>query len=340
MSQQEKAPESASAPEQMTAVVAEETGGPEVLRPRTRPTPQPGPGQVLVRTEATGVNFIETYQRSGVYPVDLPFVPGTEAVGVIEATGPDVDLDGLGLRVGARAATCQASGTYAERFLVDAQKLVAVPEHLDTRTAACLPLQGITAQYLSRSAVPVRPDQTAVVLAGAGGVGGLLIQLLKHICAEVIATASTEQKREIAREHGADHVLSYEGFDERVRELTDGRGADVVYDSVGKDTFDQSLQALRPRGTAVLYGGASGQVPPFDLQRLNALGSLYVTRPSTGAYLQDREELQARLGEVFELAEAGVLRPTLDTAFPLAEAADAHRHLEARRSRGKVLLIP
>ena len=340
MAQQEKRPQEASATGQMTAIVVEQTGGPEALTAQTREIPQPGEGQVLVRTEATGVNFIETYQRSGVYSVELPFVPGAEAVGLIEAAGPDVDLEALGLRVGARVATCQASGTYAERFLADAQKIVAVPEHLDPRTAACLPLQGITAQYLSRSTVPVQQGQTAVVLAGAGGVGGLLIQLLKHLGAEVIATASTDEKRRIAREHGADHVLGYEGFAERVRELTGGRGADVVYDSVGKDTFEQSVQALRPRGTAVLYGGASGQVPPFDLQRLNALGSLYVTRPSIGAYLQDREELQARLSEVFDLAEAGVLRPTLDTTFPLAEAAEAHRHLEDRRSRGKVLLIP
>ncbi|WP_373689284.1 quinone oxidoreductase family protein [Rothia santali] len=328
--------EQRSTPQSMTAVQAPAAGGPDVLEAREVPVPRPGRGQVLVRTEAVGVNFIETYQRSGVYDVEYPFTPGAEAVGVVEELGEGV----AELSVGDRVVTAQASAAYAEHFLVDAARAVRAPEGLDPRTLACLPLQGVTAHYLVRSTYEVSRGETVLFHAGAGGVGGLAIQLLKGLGATVIATVSTDEKERIARGHGADHVLRYEGFGARVREITEGRGVDVVYDSVGKDTFEESLGTLRPRGMAVLFGGASGQVPPFDLQRLNALGSLYVTRPSIGAYLRTRDELEWRMRELFDAVAEGRLKVSLDTEFPLAEAARAHRYLEDRRTRGKVLLIP
>jgi NADPH:quinone reductase len=325
-----------SAPQSMTAVRASAAGGPEVLEASEVPVPRPGPGQVLVRTEAAGVNFIETYQRSGVYDVEFPFTPGGEAVGVVEELGEGVDS----LAPGDRVATSQASATYAQYFVVDAARAVRAPEGIDAKILACLPLQGVTAHYLVRSTYEVSEGDTVLFHAGAGGVGGLAVQLLKAIGARVITTVSTDEKERIAREHGADHVLRYEGFGERVREITEGRGVDVVYDSVGKDTFEESLGTLRPRGMMVLFGGSSGQVPPFDLQRLNALGSLYVTRPSMGAYLRSREELEWRMGELFDAVAAGRLTVSLDQEFPLAEAGKAHAYLEDRRTRGKVLLVP
>lgn len=326
----------ATLPETMRVRAAVRAGGPEVLEAQERPVPQPGPGELLVRTEATGVNFIETYQRSGTYPVDYPFVPGTEAVGTVVALGEGTDGPALGTRV----ATSQGRATYAECFVVRADQVVEVPQGISAEDAACLPLQGATAHYLVRSTFPVQAGQTVLFHAAAGGVGGLAVQYLKHLGATVIGTVSTEEKEKIARAHGADHVLRYDGFAEAVRELTDGEGVHVVYDSVGKDTFADSLTALRTRGTAVLFGGASGQVPPFDLQRLNALGSLYVTRPTLNDYLRDREELEWRMGELFEGLEQGWLKVTVDRTFPLGEAAAAHEYLEDRRTRGKVLLVP
>ncbi len=323
-------------PETMTTVVAPVSGGPQVLVDQQAPVPDPSATQLLVRNVATGVNFIETYQRSGVYDVKYPFTPGSEAVGVVVAAGSSVTH----ARVGDRIATSQALATYSEYFLVEDDKAVKLPEGIDPKDAACLPLQGVTAHYLVRSTYPVSASDTVLFHAGAGGVGGLAIQLIKNLGAKVIATVSTDEKEEIARRHGADHVVRYEHFADEVRELTDGRGVDVVYDSVGKATFEDSLTTLRPRGVAVLFGGASGQVPPFDLQRLNAMGSLYVTRPSIGAYLRDRRELEWRMSELFDDVLAGRLKVSLDATFALAEAARAHQYLEDRKTRGKVLLQP
>lgn len=323
-------------PESMTAVVAPSSGGPGVFEERSVPVPEPSGTQLLVRTKATGVNFIETYQRSGVYDVSYPFVPGSEAVGVVVAAGPGA----VNATVGDRIATCQATATYAEYFVVDDDKTVRIPEGIDPMDAACLPLQGVTAHYLVRSTYPVSASDTVLFHAGAGGVGGLAIQMIKNLGARVIATVSSDEKEQIALGHGADHVMRYDDFADRTRELTDGRGVDVVYDSVGKTTFEDSLTTLKPRGMAVLFGGASGQVPPFDLQRLNAMGSLYVTRPSMGAYLRDRRELEWRMGELFDDILAGRLKITHDQTFPLADAAGAHEYLEGRKTRGKVLLEP
>ena len=323
-------------PESMTAVVAPSSGGPEVFEERTVPVPEPSGAQLLVRTKATGVNFIETYQRSGVYDVPYPFVPGSEAVGVVVAAGPGA----VNAAVGDRIATSQAAATYAEYFVVDDDKAVRIPEGIDPVDAACVPLQGVTAHYLVRSTYPVSASDTVLFHAGAGGVGGLAIQMIKNLGARVITTVSSDEKERIALGHGADHVVRYEDFADRTRELTDGRGVDVVYDSVGKTTFEDSLTTLKPRGMTVLFGGASGQVPPFDLQRLNSMGSLYVTRPSTGAYLRDRRELEWRMGELFDDILAGRLKISHDQSFPLTDAAGAHEYLEARKPRGKVLLEP
>ena len=331
----------------MQAIGAQEPGGPEVLRLSELPVPTPGPHEVLVRSEATGVNFIETYQRSGVYPVDFPFTPGTEGSGEIVAVGSEV----TGLRTGQRVAPAEATRPYAQPFLVEADKALPVPaglprygavgpDGLDPQTVGALPLQGLTAHYLVRSTVAVQPGQTAVITAASGGVGGLAIQLLKRIGATVIALTSTPEKAETARRLGADHVLGYEGFAEQVRDLTDGAGADVVYDSVGRTTFDESLAATRVRGTTVLFGGSSGQVPPLDLQRLNSSGALFVTRPSLAYYTRDREERTWRWGELMDAVVAGQLEVRVGGTYPLADAAAAHRDLASRATQGKLLLLP
>ena len=322
--------------ETMQVISAERAGGPDVLRIGTQDVPAPGPRQVLVRTEATGVNFIETYQRAGVYPVSHPFVPGAEGCGEVVATGADVTE----VAVGQRVATAEASCTYAEHFLVDADRALPVPADMDPRVAAALPLQGLTAHYLVRSTFPLGPGHTAVITAASGGVGGLAIQLMQRTGATVIALTSTPEKAETARGLGADHVLPYEDFAARVRELTNGAGADVVYDSVGRSTFDESLRATRVRGTTVLFGGASGQVPPFDLQRLNSEGGLYVTRPSLAHYTRDAEERQRRWQDLVNAVGDGALTVRVGGTYPLADAAAAHRDLESRATQGKLLLIP
>lgn len=320
----------------MTTVHFEATGAPDVLVATQLPLPAPGSTQVLVKTRAVGINFIETYQRAGVYPVPLPFVPGTEAAGEVVAVGPDVTH----FSVGDRLATANATATYAEYFLVDQELAVGVPESISWEDAGALPLQGMTAHYLISSTFRVEPGHKVLVHAGAGGVGGIAIQLLKARGATVFTTVSSDEKAKIAAAHGADHVLRYEGFAENIKELTDGVGLDVVYDGVGKDTFEQSLTVLKTRGMAVLFGGASGQVAPFDLQKLNGLGSLYVTRPTLAHYSQDRQEISWRMGELFDAIESGDLNLTVDQTFPLTQAADAHTYLEARKTRGKVLLLP
>lgn len=320
----------------MTAVHLEATGAPDVLVPAQLPLPTPGPTQVLVKTAAVGVNFIETYQRAGVYPVQLPFVPGTEAAGEVVAVGSEVTH----FSVGNRLATANATATYAEHFLVDQELAVPVPESISWEDAAALPLQGMTAHYLINSTFRVESGHNVLIHAGAGGVGGIAIQLLKARGATVFTTVSSDEKAEIAAAHGADHVLRYEGFAENIKDLTDGAGLDVVYDGVGKDTFEKSLTVLKTRGMAVLFGGASGQVAPFDLQKLNGLGSLFVTRPTLAHYSQDHQEISWRMGELFDSIETGDLQLTVDQTFPLEQAAEAHTYLEARKTRGKVLLLP
>ncbi|WP_411732707.1 quinone oxidoreductase family protein [Paeniglutamicibacter sp.] len=318
------------------AIIARQAGGPEVFEYVASPIPSPGPGQLLVKVAAVGVNFIETYQRSGVYNVRYPFTPGSECAGTVEAIGAGV----TDFAVGDRVTTTEGSQTYATHTLLDADKALPVPENVSLETAGALPLQGITAHYLINSSYNVQPGDTVLTYAGAGGVGLLLIQLLKLRGATVITTTSTEEKAELARAAGADHVLSYDEVPTRVREITGGKGVDAVYDGIGKDTFDDSLGALKIRGTLVLFGGASGQVPPFDLQRLNAHGSLTVTRPKVADFLLDAKERRWRSGELFELVSAGKLDVRIGARFPLAEAGAAHTALESRATTGKVILVP
>ena len=318
------------------AIVAQATGGPEVLTLEEVTPPEAGAGELLVETAAVGVNFIETYQRSGLYRVPFPFTPGAEAAGRVIAIGAGV----AGFAEGDLIATAEARASYAERFVVAAERAVRVPEGIAPETAAALPLQGLTAHYLATSAARPEPGDTVLVHAGAGGVGLLLTQLLTARGVRVLTTASTPEKQALSRGAGAAEVLDYAGFAERARELTDGAGVAVVYDGVGKDTFDDSLRALRVRGTLVLFGAASGPVPAFDLQRLNAGGSLSVTRPSLGHFLRTAEERAWRYGELFSAIAAGTLDVRIGARFPLAEAADAHRALEGRATTGKVILLP
>jgi NADPH2:quinone reductase len=283
------------------------------------------------------VNFIEIYQREGVYPVEYPFTPGSEGMGVVAAVGSAV----AAFAPGDRITTTQASRTYADAFLVDADKALRVPDGISDEVAAAIPGQGLTAHYLVRSTYPVREGEVAVITAGAGGVGGLAVQLLKRQGATVVALVGSEEKADTARSLGADLALvGYGNFADRVREFTGGRGADVVYDSVGRDTFDESLKALRRRGMLVLFGGSSGQVPPFDLQQLNRFGSLYVTRPTVDDYLQDEQERTWRAGELFDAALDGSLAVRVEATFPLAEAGRAQELLQSRSTQGKLLLVP
>jgi NADPH2:quinone reductase len=318
------------------AIVAQQPGGPEVLEYASVEIPKPGPGQLLIKVAAAGVNFIETYQRNGTYKVDYPFTPGAEAAGTVEAVGDGVEE----FSVGDRVATAEGSRTYAEYAVVEASKALPVPDGVDDHTAAALPLQGITAHYLMNSSFRVEPGHTVLLHAGAGGVGLLLTQLLKARGARVITTVSSDEKADLSTLAGADEVLRYEGFADKVRELTDGEGANVVYDGVGKDTFDDSLKSLRIRGAMVLFGAASGPVPPFDPQRLNAAGSLTLTRPTMAHFVQNAQERRWRSAEIFDAAANGTLAVRVGATYPLAEAAQAHRDLEGRRTTGKVLLVP
>ena len=320
----------------MRAIVAEQAGGPEVLELREVKDPTPRPGELLVEAAATGVNFIEIYQRGGVYPVPYPFTPGSEGAGTVLAVGDGVD----GFAPGDRVATAAAHGTYAERFTVAAADAAAVPDGVDLESAGALPLQGCTAHYLATSAATPREGDTVLVHAGAGGVGLLLTQLLVARGVRVLTTASTDAKRGLSLDAGAADSFGYDGFADRARELTGGEGVAVVYDGVGRDTFDASLDALRVRGELVLFGGASGQVPPFDLQRLNAGGSLSVTRPSLGHFMRTPEERAGRYGELFGAVLDGSLRVRIGERFALADAADAHRALAGRGTAGKVILLP
>ncbi len=318
------------------AIQVTETGGPEVLGLRELELTAPGPGQVRVRTRACGVNYIDVYFRTGLYPRPLPFVAGLEGAGVVESVGEGVRSVGEGDRV----AWSAVPGSYATGVLAPEASLVKIPEAIDDRTAAAAMLQGMTAHYLVHGTRATNPGDTALVHAAAGGAGLLIVQLLKVAGATVYGTCSTAEKEALAREAGADHVIRYTEVDfaEEVRRLTGGRGVDVVYDSVGRTTFEGSLACLRPRGLLALFGQSSGPVPAFDLNRLNGLGSLFVTRPSLAHYTRTRQELELRAGAVFEAIAAGRLRIRIGAEFPLAEAAQAHRALEGRATTGKVLL--
>lgn len=319
----------------MRAIVVTSAGGPEALTMQEVARPAPGPGELLVKTRAAGVNFIETYQRSGVYPVELPFRPGSEGSGEVTEIGVGVD----GFAVGDIVTTSEASGgTYAEFFIVEADRVTRVPDGIDAEVAAAIPLQGLTAHYLATSAAQPQPGDIALVHAGAGGVGLLLTQLLVARGVRVITTASTDEKRALSLAAGASESFGYEGFAERAKSLTDGDGVHVVYDGVGRDTFDESLDALRIRGAMVLFGGASGQVSPFDLQRLNSGGSLSITRPSLGHFLRDPEERAWRYGELFDALASGTLNFRVGARFTLEDARNAHEALEGRQTTGKVIL--
>lgn len=323
-------------PETMRAAVVTAAGGPENFAWREVPVPTPASNQVLVETAATGLNFIETYQRSGLYEVEYPFIPGSEASGTVVAVGDDVE----NVAVGDRVATASGTATYAEFFVAPADKLLPVPDSIDLVEAAAIPLQGMTAHYLCRSTFEVTAGDAVFLTAGAGGVGQLLIQMGKHLGAKVYTAVSTDKKREIALTAGADDVFSYDGFGQQLQEVTGGRGVDVVYDGVGADTFDTSLESVRPRGLMVLFGAASGPVPPFDLQRLNAAGSLFITRPSLAFHTLTADEVAWRAGEIFGWLAEGVLTLSVDQRFDLADAAEAHRALESRATTGKTVLIP
>jgi len=316
----------------------ERTGGAEVLQPVEIDVAEPGPGQVEVEVAAAGVNFIDVYFRTGVYPRPLPFVPGLEGAGRVTRLGAGVKS----LAEGDRVAWSTVPGSYATRVVGPEAALVRVPDGVSDETAAAAMLQGMTAHYLVHGVRETRAGDTALVHAAAGGVGLLLIQMLAAVGARVIGTCSTQEKEALARGAGAEEVVRYdrEDFVPRVRAFAQGRGVDVVYDSVGQSTFDGSLASLRPRGLLCLYGQSSGLVPPFDLQRLNAMGSLFVTRPSLGHYTATREELEERAGAVLGTIARGELDVRIGARFPLAQAAEAHRALEGRRTTGKVLLIP
>ncbi len=321
----------------MQAQVITEHGGPERLTWATVADPVPTEGEVLVEVEAAGVNFIDTYHREGQYPVTLPFIPGVEGAGRIRSIGSGVNR----FAVGDRIAWCLTPGAYAELASVPADRAVAIPGGMGSEQAAAVLLQGLTAHYLACDTFPLSSGDTCLVHAGAGGVGLLLIQIATSLGARVHATASTDTKAELARGAGAVAVHQYEDFAASIRSV-EGRDQplDVVYDGVGAATFERGLELLRPRGLMALFGAASGPVPPFDLQRLNALGSLYVTRPSLGAYVATTRELDTRASDVFRRVGSGELDVSVGARFALAEAADAHRALEGRATTGKVLLIP
>jgi NADPH2:quinone reductase len=322
----------------MKAIRAHGYGGPEALRYEEAPLPEPGSGEARVKIEAAGVNFIDVYHRTGRYPGQLPITPGMEGAGVVDALGPDVSE----LKPGDRVAYAMHQGSYGEYAVVPAWRLVLIPDSVDTRLAAAVMLQGMTAHYLTHTIYPLRLGDTALVHAAAGGVGLLLTQMAKRRGARVIGTVSTEEKAHLAREVGADEVILYTqtDFEAETKRLTNGEGVNVVYDSVGKTTFDKGLNCLKPRGYMVLYGASSGPAPPLDPQVLAAKGSLFLTRPSLAHYSADREELLRRSGDLFEWMAAGQLQVRVDQAYPLAEAAEAHRYLEGRKTRGKLLLMP
>lgn len=322
----------------MRAIRVHEHGGPEAMRLEELPTPKPGAGQALVKLGAIGVNFIDVYQRSGLYKGALPIPLGLEGSGVVEAVGPEVSE----VKVGDRVAYTGVPGAYAEYALVPSARLVTLPAGLGAKDGAAAMLQGMTAHYLVHATYPLKAGETCLIHAAAGGVGLLLCQMARQIGARVLGTVSTEAKARLAKEAGADEVILYtrEDFEAEVKRLTDGRGVQVVYDSVGKTTFEKGLNCLAPRGYMVFFGQSSGPAPAIDPNILNAKGSLFLTRPSLFHYIATREELLRRAGEVLGWIAAGKLKLRVEKTFPLAEAAEAHRQLEGRKTTGKVILIP
>ena len=322
----------------MRAIQVSQPGGPEVLTVVDIAVPTPKPNEVIVEIKASGVNFIDVYFREGRYPAPLPFINGQEAAGVVKEVGADVS----DLKPGDRVAYTSSLGSYAEFAAVPAARLVKIPEALNFENAAAAMLQGMTAHYLLHSSYKLQRSETALIHAAAGGVGLLLVQMAKKIGARVIATAGTKEKAELAREAGADDCIIYTeaAFETETKRLTEGKGVHVVYDGVGKATFDKDLEVLRPRGYLVLFGGSSGAVPAFDLIRLSQKGSLFITRPTLAHYTASREELEWRAGDVLGMIARGELKLRIHKTYPLEEAAQAHRDLEGRKTTGKLLLLP
>lgn len=323
------------------AIRIHETGGPEVLRWEDIDLAEPKQGEIRIRHTAVGLNFIDVYFRTGLYPTPpLPFVPGLEAAGVVEAVGPGV----TDLKVGDRVAYGQpgAMGAYSQERVIPVEKVVRIPDGIEDQTAAAMMLKGMTAQYLLRRSYPVKAGDTILVHAAAGGVGTIACQWAKHLGATVIGTVGTEEKARLAADHGCDHPIIYtkQDFLKRVRELTDGEGVPVVYDSVGKDTLMKSLDCLRPRGMLVLFGQSSGAVEPFNLGLLAQKGSLYITRQTLATYTANRADLVATANDLFEVVRAGAVRIEVNQTFPLNDAADAHRALEGRKTTGSTVLVP
>ncbi len=322
----------------MKAIQVKQVGGPEALELVDLPVPEPKANEAVVKLAASGVNFIDVYHREGRYKAALPFIPGQEGAGVVTATGAEV----RSVKVGDRVAWSGLLGAYAEYAAVAADRLVRIPQGVSDQQAAAAMLQGMTAHYLSHDTYPVKSGETALIHAAAGGVGLLLVQMAHNIGARVIATVSTEEKAKLACGAGAHDVILYtqSDFEAETKRLTSGKGVDVVYDSVGKTTFEKGLNVLRPRGMMALFGGSSGAVPPFDPIILTQKGSLFLTRPSLGNYIATREELVARSSAVFGMITAGKLKLRIEHTYPLAEAQQAHRDLEGRKTTGKLLLIP
>jgi NADPH2:quinone reductase len=319
----------------MKTILVPQPGGPENMQVTDVPMPEPGPRQARVKIAASGVNFIDIYYRTGLYKADIPVTIGSEGAGTVDAIGPEVTE----MAPGDRVAYTMSRGSYAEYAIVPAATLVRIPDHVDFQTAAAAMLQGMTAHYLTHSTYPLKAGDTCLVHAAAGGAGGLVVQVAKLLGARVFGTVSTEEKARIARDSGADETILYtqQDFEAEVKRLTGGRGVDVVYDSVGKTTFDKSLNSLRPRGTLALFGQSSGVVPPVEPAAL-AKGSLFLTRPGLPHYLLTREELLWRAGDVLNWIDAGKLKINVSRVYPLAEAAQAHRDLEGRKTAGKLVL--
>jgi NADPH:quinone reductase len=322
----------------MQAIQVTHVGGPEVLTPAELPLPSPKPNEAVVQIKAAGVNFIDVYFREGRYPTQLPFVNGQEAAGVVTEVGSEVTT----IQRGDRVAYTSVLGSYAEYAAVPASRLVKIPAELDFEQAAAAMLQGMTAHYLLYSSYPLKSGETALIHAAAGGVGLLLVQMAKRIGARVIATAGTGEKAQLARAAGADECIVYTetDFESETQRLTGGEGVHVVYDGVGKATFDKDLNVLRPRGYLVLFGGSSGAVPPFDLIKLSQKGSLYITRPTLAHYTATREDLEWRANDVMQMIARSELKLRIHKTYPLAEAEQAHRDLEGRKTSGKLLLKP
>ena len=321
----------------MKAIQVRRVGGPEVLELADIPVSEPKPNEAVVKIAASGVNYVDVYYRAGRYTTPLPFVAGQEGAGEVVAVGYDVQS----VKVGDRVAWTMLLGTYAEYAAVPADRLVKIPQGIDDRQAAATMLQGMTAHYLSHDTYPLKKGETALVHAAAGGVGLLLVQMAHKLGARVIGTVSTEEKAQLARAAGADEVILYTqvDFEAETKRLTGGKGVDVVYDSVGKTTFDKGLNVLRPRGYMALYGGSSGAVPPFEPAVLTQKGSLFLTRPSLGAYIATAQELQQRADAVFDMVATGKLKLRVEHIYPLKDAAQAHRDLEGRKTTGKLLLL-